>query len=375
MGGDGAELPGPVEELGSVGDWRMPSWMPHSGLAWLFIVLAVLAVLAHIPVVVEQVGWAAWLNPGELVGAVAISSPILFPAAVLWRTADRRPRLTGRLARGSLAIGIAAFFDSALSSPLPSWNPTFGGSDYHWDAFGGPGDSAFWIGAVILAVAGPVLLGNVVRSLRDGPASRQGIRAGVALGCLVLADLAFEATYAEDFLFRFVAPPYPGGLMLYGVGFSLPSLWTFSFIGWAYFAWAVISATGGGTRPRVAWRTALAAVLVQLALLALRLACGVVTLIAAPSGDPNLISDIAVTIYRAACDAGPLLTITSWLLLLAAFAAGLGNPAAVEPEAEHLELDPLPTPGRGTASAARGHQAVARLEHRLEARHDEDDPA
>jgi hypothetical protein len=40
---------GAIEDLGSVGDWRLPEWMPRiSGIAWLFIGLAILSVVAQV---------------------------------------------------------------------------------------------------------------------------------------------------------------------------------------------------------------------------------------------------------------------------------------------------------------------------------------
>lgn len=349
MGGDEAEDQGQtstIEELGSVGDWRLPSWMPRiSGVAWLFIVIVILAVLEHLPVLVPRSGPGASLDLGALVGALAISLPILFPAAVLWHIGGRRPHLTGRLALGSFAIGIAAFFDSVVSSPTSTLYPRLGGSGYAWDDYGGSEELMIWIAAAILAIAGPVLLGNAIRGLRVGPASRQAVRAGIAIGGLAIAYFAFEATFPTTLLYRFLTPDYPGGLDLFGVAATYPSLWTFSFVGWAYFAWAVISISGVGMRSRRVWRISLVAVLIQQGLIALLLVAVVVTLIASPSGDPNPISDLGAGVVRAVTAATPLLTVGAWVLLLAAFAAGVGNPDALKPDAEHIELDPLPSAG------------------------------
>jgi hypothetical protein len=87
------------------------------------------------------------------------------------------------------------------------------------------------------------------------------------------------------------------------------------------------------------------AVVIQQVLLALNVLPAAIGFVASPSGQANMLTDVAVAIYTAVFIATPALTIAGSVLLIAAFAAGLGNPGAAEPDAERIGLDPLPNPG------------------------------
>lgn len=121
----------------------------------------------------------------------------------------------------------------------------------------------------------------------------------------------------------------PGGLEFFGVGATIGLVGTMSFIGWAIFAWTVITATGRGSRPRVAWLMALLAVVIQQGLVALGLGAEVFAFVTSPLNEPSPISEIAVAIYLAVFLATPVLSLAASVLLVVAFAAGFGRGAEV----------------------------------------------
>ena len=333
MGGDGladADERSPITEQASVGDWRLPAWMPRiSGLAWLFIGLAIVAFVGQVLTYEPGFGWTTSFQPGTVFAAVGKSVPIIIPAAVLWRVDPPRPRVTGPLALGSIAIAVGSILTGLFTWTGGTFHTIFGDptSDAWQDNGLGPDFVVPQIVAIVLAVAGPVLLGVAIRGLRDRAAPRWQIRAAVLVGGLTVADLAFTLNYALDLYRANLIDPTrsPGGLEFFGAGATIGLVGTMSFVGWAIFAWTVITATGAGTRPRRAWLMAVLAVVIQQGLVALGLGAEVFAFVTSPLNEPSPISEVAVAIYLAVFLATPMLSLAASVLLVVAFAAGFGR--------------------------------------------------
>lgn len=331
MGGDEQEDPGalsPVQVQGSVGDWRLPTWMPRiSGLAWLFIGLAILGVVNQVVTWTPGDGYVLSPELGFWFSAVARSAPILIPAGVLWQRDRPRPRLTDPLVNGSLAIAVGAILASTFALVTGSFDTTFGspalrGSGAYYDPW--PEFAIPWTVALVVAIAGPVLLGTAIRRRRTGVPSRWANRAGLVIASLSVAYLVFIVRYSVAFFDTFV-DPYTGGLELFMGRITYGIVGVLSLFGWAYFGWAVISAAGTEARPPGAWRMALLAVVIQQGTIAVTLTAAILAYEASPSGASTPISDVGVALYRAITAATPVLSIGAYALLVAAFRAGLGR--------------------------------------------------
>jgi hypothetical protein len=346
--------PDPVEDQGSVGDWRLPDWMPRiSGVAWLFIALAILGVANQVLTWMPTYGYVLYLEPGFLASAVARSAPILIPAGVLWQRARARPRLRGPLVLGSLAIAVGAILASAFALFTASFDtafgsPALGGSGAQYDP--SPEFAIPLVVALVVAIAGPVLLGTAIRRPRTGAPSRWTTWAGLVIAGLTVAYLAFTVSYSVAFFDRF-ADPYSGGLEFFWGRVTYGIVGVLSLFGWAYFGWAVISAAGSGARPRGAWRMAVLAVVIQQGTIAVTLVAALLAFVASPSGESTPISDVAVAIYQAVLAATPALGIGATILLVAAFGAGLGRDSKQDdaedtrPDDGRRGLQPAPKAG------------------------------
>ena len=284
-------------------------------------------------------GWL--VDSGRVARAVATSLPILLPAAVLWRGEGSRPQLSNGLVIGAVAVGVGALLESVIYASDPGFGQRFasswvGGNDDHADLL---------IVIGLLGLVGPVLLGRSIRGLRGATASPGTVRAGAALAALTVVYVVLALNYLRAFYRMYIADPseYSGGLFFHDATTELFGV--LSLIGWAYFAWAVISASGDGKRPRIAWHLAVAAVVIRQLVLALNILPVAIGLVASPSGEANVLTDVAVAIYLVVLIATPPLAIAASVLLIAAFAVGFGNPRAIEPDAGHVDLQPLPNPG------------------------------
>jgi hypothetical protein len=339
MGGetsDRLDETGTIEELGSVGDWRLPSWMPRiSGVAWLFIALTILNVFGHIAALLPRYGWTF----SFLFTDIASSLPILIPAAALWRPGRPRPRL---LLFGSIAVGIGAFLGSVVSIPGMGFSPVPGATV--WDS--PPGGAGVYVTiAVLCTVAGPVLLGRAVRAERE-PSSHRAVRWGIATGGITIAYLAIAAAYPVELFHRFVTDPSSeGGIDFFGRSGSIIDVGGLALAAWAYFAWAVLSVDADGAQRRAPWRMARVAVLIQQGAVALMTVVFAIWFLAARLGDSKPFADAVVGVSGVVFFVTPILLIVASTLLIAAFASGLADPLADETRRARIDLEPLPNLG------------------------------
>ncbi len=337
MGGeriDRADETGEIEELGSVGDWRLPSWMPRiSGLAWLFIGLGI---LGFVEPLVAGFGWMLSFTPDKVVAAITRALPILIPAAALWRTKRPRPR---SLLLGSVAVGIGAVITSGFAETWVGIEPVFGGGGL-WQpitAFEVP-----WVITIAFTFVGPVLLANVPRAVRQMTSRRRAIGAGLAVGAITVGYLAMTVVFPVYLYQLYVNDPsYPGDWFGTPVFLSvMPS----ALLGWAYFAWAILTGDADSRR-RPAWRMATAGVVIQQGLVALNFATMAFWYVVARGDQDTPLADAALWISGAVFFVTPILLIVATTLLIAAFAVGFANSKAVEPEGPPVELEPIPNPG------------------------------
>jgi hypothetical protein len=118
-----------------------------------------------------------------------------------------------------------------------------------------------------------------------------------------------------------------------------------SAFGWAYFAWAIVSGAGDRAGRPVAWIFGLGAVITRVASLAAYATIQAIWF-EQTSTDPTVAGLASSEIIGVFFTMNSVLFALGTILLVAAFATGLGSPRLIEPDdAERLELDPLPSPG------------------------------
>jgi hypothetical protein len=342
MGGEQTEDPeqsSEVEDLGSVGDWRLPSWAHRiPGQVWVFVGLAIANLLTE---VVYRIGWAA--SPVSLGMAIAPASHtllILLPGLII-----ARARRTGRSARGPLLTGAIALSLSVLFSTLTvlvSGRFVFLTPDESWDL--APIVAALRIAAATLGAIGPILLGHSIIRLRRHPAPRIALVAGVgifALTTLYVLLITLSSVVITTTLFAAAFDDPISGPGMYVLSDLVSGV---SAFGWAYFAWAIVSGVSDRAGRRAGWALGLGAVIAQVASVAVYATITSISL-AGFSTDPSDAYVAAMDAISAFFGVSSILFALSTCLFVAAFAAGLGTPRLAEPDAPRTGLDPLPSPG------------------------------
>ena len=187
MGGetsDSIDESDPVQDLGSVGDWRLPNWVHRiSGRAWLFVALAIVSLALQTALYARSgFGWGFSFESGRVARSRRDFAPDPPAPAVLWRGEGMRPEVEERIrhrrcrCRARRLVG---------ERDLPGGDPNFGQRPpVSWvgDYYAG---ELTVIG--LLELVGPVLIGRSIRGLRGATASPWTIRAGAALAVLTVA--------------------------------------------------------------------------------------------------------------------------------------------------------------------------------------------
>ena len=328
-----------TEELGSVGDWSVPSWVPRlPRLAWLFIALAVVDFVVEL---VLQAGRSD--SPGSpdlraAFGRAALASPILVPGAIVARAGRNRLSLRDPLLAGAVAIAVSILLGTAVTvirEKFYSLVPADPGEVAHVAVAAG-----LRVLAMVLGFVGPILLARAVLRHRRGPVPRWAIWAGVA--AFVLAGLEVFNALAASYVSLVV---FSGGLE--DLGAALPDLvlgivGSFTLLSWAYLAWAVFTAAGDPARPRFAWIAGVGSMVARMmsdVLFLVLTATSYATLLGAQTT-----SDGSVPLVFTFFNVLSVLYGVSSILFAVAFSTGLGWPNSDEPHVPPVELEPIPNP-------------------------------
>ena len=330
-----------IEELGSVGDWRLPDWTRRiSGLAWLFIGLAIVdfAVALSLRTSHDDPGLP---DASLILGLAAHTIPVLLPALVITRGGGFRPRISDPLFAGSVAVALGILIGT-VSLVIADGTFLFtmnGEVDVARAVIG----SGLRIGGLAFSFVGPVLLARSILRRRQGPTRPWAVLVRVAIFALTGAYVAYALWSAFGVTLQFYASPHGGMGAVWMLQWASGVLGTIPFLSWAYLASVVLTASGARARPRLAWVIGLAAMSVRQAELVIYLGLTVVvwsTSTAGPTQGSDMLTNI-VTVYGVAA------TLSSFesVLFTAAFGAGLGGSRADESDTERIELEPLPSLG------------------------------
>ena len=344
MGGEtskGSADTGEIEELGSVGDWGIPSWAPRlPRLAWLFIALTVVDIAVELVLRAGRSDGPGWPDLREAFGRAALASPILVPGAIVARAGRNRLDFRDPLLAGAVAIAVSVLLGTAGSVIREK---------FYLLVAADPGDVADLLVAAslralatILGFVGPILLARSVLRHRRGPVPRWAIWAGVA--AFVLAGLEVFNALAASYVSLVVLS---GGLEDLGSALTadliLGLVGSFTLLCWAYLAWAVFSAAGDPLRPRFAWTAGVGSMVARMVsdiLFLVLTATSYATLLGAQTT-----SDGSVPLVFAFFSVLSVLYGVSSILFTVAFSTGLGWPRVTEPDPPPVEFEPIPNPG------------------------------
>lgn len=341
MGGDTIERSADtseIEELGSVGDWRLPDWVQRiPGLAWLFIALAIADVFVELAFRLGPLAALGEFDLGQVAGRVAFALPILIPAAIILRSRQRPPSLADPLLAGSIAVAVAFVLGTVALVLRRAFDPmTIGDAT---DIVRVVGLAVARAAGICLTLVGTILLGRALMRHRLVHVPGWAKWARVLVVCLTGAEIAWAIWWAVTTSYALYASAFADSGQAWVLDWSLALLGTFTLIGWAYLAWAVLSGGGDQGRPGLARACGLAWVGVRQVEIGLALLSSVWSTLMPPSSDETPLILSLSTVFT-------ILYMADSVLLVVAFASGLGTPRAAEPEdPPPVELEPIPNPG------------------------------
>lgn len=329
-----------IEELGSVGDWGIPSWVPRlPRLAWLYIALTVADIVVELVLRVARFESPGRSDLREAFGVVTQALPILVPGAIVVRTGRDRLTLRDPLFAGAVAIAVNVLLGTGA---------TVVRAQFYVPVAAEPGDlaqvalvSTLRLLATILEFAGPILLARAVLRHRRGPVPRWAIWAGVV--AFVFAGV--QVVYSLSSAYVSVAV-FPSAVDDFGpewiVGWVLGIAGSFTVLTWAYLAWAIFSVADEAP-PRLAWVAGVGSMVAR------QVGAGLF-LVMTTASFGNILGqsttgDVAVELVFTFFNVLSVLYGVSSILFTVAFSTGLGWPRAAEPDAPPVELEPIPNPG------------------------------